>query len=229
MGWILLAVFIGITWLVGSQLGKHSTTSSIVSYSVGLLVATLTSPFIVISIQNSKAWFNGFDNQEQYQSAKKVGIDNPEDYAKHLQDKEALRLKRMAEAEAAASHQRMLEAAKKEREKAERKHQLAQREANCRTDLSCFGERNMGDAVYVCKKGVEKQAKYDFQWLDEGIFNPTFSSMRWKNQSDGIVTYIGSKLKLQNGFGAWQYYTYYCDFDTQNDRVTGIRLVEGQR
>jgi len=30
-------------------------------------------------------------------------------------------------------------------------------------------------------------------------------------KSEGIVTTIGDKIKMQNGFGAWQHMTYECD------------------
>jgi hypothetical protein len=54
-----------------------------------------------------------------------------------------------------------------------------------------------------------------------------FSHFRWKNAENrdaGIVTYIGDKVKFQNGYGAWQRVTYECDFDPTGESVLDIRI-----
>lgn len=90
-----------------------------------------------------------------------------------------------------------------------------------------LGRKNSSDSVYICQRAVEMLAKYDFKWTD-GILEPKFSRYRWKSQKDGRVTYIGDKIKLQNGFGAWQNIIYECDYDPAIKKVTDVRGAPGR-
>ena len=84
----------------------------------------------------------------------------------------------------------------------------------------------------ICVHYIEKLARYDFEWTD-GWLDYKFTHFRWKNQNKGIITFIGDKIKLQNGFGAWQHYTYACDYSPNKDadeigNVLDVRLREGR-
>lgn len=100
-------------------------------------------------------------------------------------------------------------------------------EAECQQDLKCWGEKYSIDAAVYCRKPIERISKYSFEWTD-GMFEPRFSHYRWKDQSKGYITYVGDKIKLQNGFGAWIDYTYECDFDPAANAVLDIRAGQGR-
>ena len=100
-------------------------------------------------------------------------------------------------------------------------------EAACKADLSCWGEKHSISAAVYCDDYVEKLAQYDHEWTD-GMLEPKFSHYRWKNIDKGIVTYIGDKIKFQNGFGAWQNYVYECDFDPATETILDVRAQAGR-
>jgi hypothetical protein len=94
-------------------------------------------------------------------------------------------------------------------------------------ELKCLGEKFDVESTVACRPLVERLAKNDFQWTD-GWLEPKFSHYRWGDKARGVVTYIGDKIKFQNGFGAWGYYTYQCDFDTRSKRVVDVRATPGR-
>ena len=100
-------------------------------------------------------------------------------------------------------------------------------DAECIKTLQCWGERHMVDASVRCDDFVERLAKNNFEWTD-GILEPKFSHYRWKNETTGEVTYIGDKIKFQNGFGAWIFHTYECDLDATGQSVTDVRARPGR-
>ena len=102
----------------------------------------------------------------------------------------------------------------------------------CQQDLQCWGNKHSIRATFVCKPYIEKLAKYDFEWTD-GWLDSKFSHFRWKNRKEGAITFLGDKIKLQNGFGAWQSYVYECDYlpnkdKNENGTVLDIRVREGK-
>lgn len=97
----------------------------------------------------------------------------------------------------------------------------------CRKSLKCWGEKHDASAAVRCRGPVERLAKNDFEWAD-GWTEPKFSHYRWKNAQTGELTYIGDKIKFQNGFGAWIYHTYECDLDATGARVTDVRARPGR-
>ena len=74
---------------------------------------------------------------------------------------------------------------------------------------------------------VERLAKYSFEWTD-GVLGSKFTHFRWLNKEKGTVTFIGDKIKFQNGFGAWGNYIYECDFDPKSNVVIDVRAREGR-
>jgi len=78
-----------------------------------------------------------------------------------------------------------------------------------------------------CTGPVERLAKNNFEWTDRW-FEPKFTQYRWKDKKRGIVTHIGDKIKYQNGFGAWVYHIYECDFDAATNTVLDVRARPGR-
>jgi hypothetical protein len=97
----------------------------------------------------------------------------------------------------------------------------------CRQNLKCLGDQHLVSADVRCKRVVEALAKYSSEWTD-GLLEMKFSHYRWKNEAAGILTYVGDKVKFQNGFGAWQNMVYECDFDTVADRPIDARAQPGR-
>lgn len=100
-------------------------------------------------------------------------------------------------------------------------------DAECRKTLGCWAERHSASAAVRCRAPVERLARNNFEWTD-GWLESKFSHYRWKNQATGEVTYIGDKIRFQNGFGAWIIHTYECDLNAAGDTVTAVRANPGQ-
>jgi len=110
------------------------------------------------------------------------------------------------------------------RKKAEENRAQARKErSQCNKSLQCWGDRNSRDAEIGCRDKIERFAKYDFKWVD----GYKFSRFKWHRKPNS-VTFIGDKIKFQNGFGAWQHYTYECDFDTKNRTALTVRVKPGR-
>lgn len=99
-------------------------------------------------------------------------------------------------------------------EKAKQEKEIAAKAKaeQCRQDIQCWAEEAFVAASSACTVAVQSLAKWDYEWTD-GWTEPKFARYRWKNKDKGIVTYMGDKLKLQNGFGAWKRVSYSCDYD----------------
>jgi len=134
--------------------------------------------------------------------------------------------------ESSAWRVKKAEVAEQKRKDEEEKRRLeamqqAAKELQCRNDLQCWAEKFNIDASIDCRRYVERLAKNNFEWFD-GAFEPKFSHFRWKNRPQGVVSYIGDKIKFQNGFGAWIIHTYECDFDTTKKTVVDVRARAGR-
>jgi hypothetical protein len=105
--------------------------------------------------------------------------------------------------------------------------QIAKENAACKLDLHCWGNKHIASPGFICKKSIEKLSKYDFEWTD-GVFEKKFSRFKWKNQKLGYLTYVGDKIKFQNGFGAWQNMIYSCDIDPDNGTVMDVMALPGR-
>jgi hypothetical protein len=119
------------------------------------------------------------------------------------------------------------EEAERARQAAARKAQQEAEEAQCRQSLQCWGDRNSLWAATLCDDAVERLAKYSHEWTD-GWLDAKFTHFRWKDQGHGVMTYIGDKIRFQNGFGAWQPHVYECDLDTHTHTVLAARAQPGR-
>lgn len=99
-------------------------------------------------------------------------------------------------------------------------------EAACKKDLQCLANKNHIVAEVYCDDNIEKIAKYSYEWID-GFGQSKFSHFRWKDINKGYITYIGDKIRFQNGFGAWQNIRYECDFDTESKSVLAYSAKPG--
>jgi tetratricopeptide (TPR) repeat protein len=97
----------------------------------------------------------------------------------------------------------------------------------CREDLACVGEKALVAAAVRCRPEVERLAAHNFEWTD-GWLESKFSHYRWRDRNQAIVTFVGDKIKYQNGFGAWTLSIYECDFDTKTERVVDVRAHAGR-
>ena len=97
----------------------------------------------------------------------------------------------------------------------------------CRKTLKCWAEKHTSNAEVYCRRPVELMAKNNFEWTDS-FLESKFTHYRWKNQARGEVTYVGDRIKFQNGFGAWIFHTYECDLDGTGEKVLDVRARPGR-
>ncbi len=90
-------------------------------------------------------------------------------------------------------------------------------------DLQYWGDKHSLRATRPCQRVIEQLAKYDYEWTD-GWLGTKFGSFAWKDRKSGVLTYFGSEIKFQNGFGAWQKMNYACDYDPKTETVLDVRI-----
>lgn len=100
-------------------------------------------------------------------------------------------------------------------------------DGECRQDLDCWAKRHEAAAMTDCQRQIDRRAKYDTRW-DSGWLTPMFTRINWSNRDAGRLTYIGDKVKFQNGFGAWAPMIYACDYDPEAKAVLDVRVREGR-
>jgi hypothetical protein len=110
---------------------------------------------------------------------------------------------------------------------AERAVADANKEADCRQDLQCWGDKHLIAAGVWCRDSIEKLAKYQAEWTDRW-YEQKFSRFRWADRTKGTLGYTGDKVKFQNGFGAWSPMTYSCEFDPLAAKVLKVDASEGR-
>lgn len=98
-------------------------------------------------------------------------------------------------------------------------------DGKCKSDLQCWGDKNIFAAGAYCKNDIEKLAKFSARWSD-GVLK--FSRSRWLNKEQATLTFIGDKIEFQNGFGAYQNHIYECDFDPASNTVLDVRATPGR-
>lgn len=97
--------------------------------------------------------------------------------------------------------------------------------AACRADIKCTGERNAIFASFACQREMEAQAKYAARWPDD---HPSWFYNEWRDAEKSAIVYLGDRLQLQNGFGAWENYIYSCTYDPDSDHVIEVFLAAGR-
>lgn len=142
------------------------------------------------------------------------------DNRKAKKEQEARQIHAEAQAKKRNIEQARIKAQEKEANKKEE-------EDVCKQNIQCWGDKHLLSATISCQPWVEKLAKYDHQWTD-GWTETKFSRFKWYDPAAKTVTYIGDKIKFQNGFGAWQHMIYECDYDTLGQKVLNVRATPGR-
>jgi hypothetical protein len=198
----------------------------------GLVISC--AAFSVIAILTLRAKDKGFDGIYEQYKANSLGLYNKTDWNSYLVAEE----KRRADLAAAEETRRRQEMAQQaEAEERRKKQEAAQKVADaaralaeaatCAKDLHCLGEKYFPDATVACTPLVERIAKNNFEWIDKW-YETKFSHYRWKDRPVAVITYLGDKIKYQNGFGAWTLSIYECDFDTKTKTVVDVRAMAGR-
>jgi hypothetical protein len=105
--------------------------------------------------------------------------------------------------------------------------QKAEAEAKCAVDLQCLGDKKIISASFKCAPLIERLAKNNFEWID-AWYETKLSHFRWKDKDAKIITFIGDRIKFQNGFGAWVISKYECDYNALLDIVLDVRASPGR-
>ncbi|EMD1178637.1 hypothetical protein VP758_005268 [Vibrio harveyi] len=93
----------------------------------------------------------------------------------------------------------------------------------CDEDIDCIGLKNSYKASAHCIKYIEMLSNGKHKWVD--ISNERrFSHYRWFEDSM-IITYIGNNIKIENGFGLWEQYSYECDYSLKEGGILALRLT----
>lgn len=183
--------------------------------SIGFWGAVLLI-YPLIKAEEREATEAGFIGADDYKEATKVGIKDPSAWI--ARKAEVAEQKRIEEAEKRK--------ARDEQERIEAERQAAE-DARCRNDIQCWGAKFEIEAGFACRPYVERLAKNNFEWYD-GMLEPKFSHLKWRNKQQTLISYIGDKIKFQNGFGAWIIHTYECDYDPSRKAVVDVRARAGR-
>jgi predicted nucleic acid-binding Zn-ribbon protein len=125
------------------------------------------------------------------------------------------------------ARQRLAEAEAQRAAERDREAQIAQsREAACRADAKCWGERHIVGATIACRRAAEAQARYSVRW-PEGWLAREFPGVDWHDREAGTLTYVGF-AEFQNGFNAWTPYIIGCLYDPATDSVVRTELKPGR-
>jgi hypothetical protein len=167
-----------------------------------------TAPVLIVLLLGVGGIFLVLHNTDkQAPSATPVADSKPESVISQKRDADELARKKQLEAD---------ELARKQAE-----------EAKCRTDLQCIGDKKSIEATFKCVPIIERLAKNNFEWTDRW-YEPKFGRFRWKDQKNLVVTYLGDKIKFQNGFGAWILSRYECDYNIATGTVLDARASAGR-
>ncbi|SOC83078.1 hypothetical protein SAMN05421890_1522 [Ensifer adhaerens] len=244
LGFVAAAGF--IVWnLVGVVFAKGRRRKKLRLAGVGciLLVASLVG---LVYAGDQAAREAGYEDMADQNAARKAGISDPAAWKIQRDQEKKGRLAEKAKADEAAAAERAAAAAlaKEKTDKEEQERLSAQKkadeaaeaeriasaeakkaqEAKCRADLQCWAEDAFVSASIACKVAVQSLAKWDYEWTDSWS-EPKLERYRWKDKAKGIVTYIGTKIKFQNGFGAWKHMTYFCDYDPTSKVVVSASAI----
>ncbi|KZB73274.1 hypothetical protein AUQ43_18530 [Thalassospira sp. MCCC 1A01148] len=219
----LVSLVLAVVWLVLSLIRKDQRTK----YSkrtglafLAMFVLLVAGGYFADADMNESAIEAGFAGKDEMNAAKNAGFTDPLAYRDHLADQKA-KAEAGAQAAADAAAKALAEAEVAAREKAEAEA------VACRQSVSCYGDKYIASASVYCPDQIERLAKWDHEWTD-GMLEMKFSHYRWKDKEAGIVDFIGDKLKMQNGFGAWQNVIYVCTFSTDPEMVLEVSAEPGR-
>lgn len=210
-----------------SQRLRLPTPRGFKSFVLVFVLAVAGMGAMVVDADNQKARQDGYANKSDLDEAKRLGLTSQIELDA-FRAKEATRLaeqQKIAVAKAKIEEAATTERAKVAEQRAAEREKKAQED--CRQTLSCWAEKAESAAAAYCKSHIENLAKYTFEWTG-GIFAPTFSHYKWRSKEAGVITFIGDQIKFQNGFGAFQPHTYYCDYAPATNTVLSVTAEPGR-
>ncbi|QXZ71883.1 hypothetical protein [Agrobacterium sp. S7/73] len=231
--WILVCGF--VLWSVVSMVWRKDHRKLLKRRAIaGFVVGVGVLAGIGFSFDRD-AKMAGFASMEDQSRANKAGIADAAIWADIKKADEIVRVQRAAdeaektrlveaERQAKADEDAKTAALAAEAQRRKDEEESKAKDVACRADIQCWGEEGWAAATARCPNEIEKLAKWDFEWTDSWS-ETKLSHYRWKSQKDGIVTYIGDKLKMQNGFGAWKHVRYTCDFDPVTKTVLDVSAL----
>ena len=231
--WILACGF--VLWSLVSMVWRKAHRRSLKRRAIaGFAVGVVALAGIGFSFDRD-AKIAGFESATDQSLAKEAGITDAAIWANTKKANEIAHAERVieeaeksrlaeAQQKAKADEEARVAALAAEAQKLKEEEARKAKVAECRADIQCWGEDGWAAATARCPDEIAKLAKWDFEWTDSWS-EAKFSHYRWKSQKDGIVTYIGDKLKMQNGFGAWKHVRYTCDFDPVTKTVLNVSAL----
>lgn len=178
---ILLSVWYLARWII-SKSERKSHFRKRFFLSGGVVVLAIVGAGIFGGQQIEKEAIEaGFETSEDYLAAKRENVTDPaawaaivrerESEAKSRAETEASKAKVAAEEEAAraAVEAKAAEAERRATEEAETavaEEQRLAKEAECKRELSCWGEKASTVAMFNCPHLVERMVRYDYEWTD---------------------------------------------------------------
>jgi hypothetical protein len=202
-------------WIILQSFRRKAKLIALASF-VGMVFAAV----MVVREGGLEAQQKGFLDAADMRAAKEAGIIDPTAW----QSRRDQLAKQTQETERAESERAKAEQAEAERAKAEAERARADA---CERDLKCIGNEKSIEATIACQPWVERMAKNDFQWTDPW-YEGKFGRFRWQDKTNGTITYVGDKIKFQNGFGAWVRSMYECDYNFRTKSVADVRVRPGQ-
>jgi hypothetical protein len=186
-------------------------------------VALVAGMSLAAKYSDQEAKQLGFNDGSSYREAQQKGLST-----QSALDAEHLKEAQKAADDAALEKQKAIaDAAAADRASDAEEAKTKSDNETCSMDLHCWGEKHAIEATFACKPLVERLAKYQFEWTD-GWLDTKFTKYGWNDQNTGVVTYVGDKIKFQNGFGAWQYMTYRCDYNPNTKTVANVDAAPGR-
>lgn len=154
----------------------------------------------LLSAADENARRAGYEDLTDKSEAENAGISDPAVWKVLREEQKKKRVSDQVKADEAAAVERIAAAA------------IAKQDAGSKEAERLAAQKKADEAAEAERVAVQSLAKWDYEWTDSWS-EPKLERYRWKDKRKGIVTYIGTKIKFQNGFGAWKHMTYFCDFD----------------
>jgi|GEM_PF-1832733 len=106
--------------------------------------------------------------------------------------------------------------------------EIQKRKTACQLDDYCSAkEAFTAEAQVNCQRGIERMAKYRFEWTDRWT-QPKFNRFKWADSTKTRVQAVGNYINLENGFGAWQPHIYLCEVRISDDNIVDIKMEPGR-
>lgn len=96
-------------------------------------------------------------------------------------------------------------------------------DAQCRQQISCWGERHYTQASVYCESATERQTTNEVKWTHRWESNFTFPI--WVDPSAGIIGLNSRQVAIKNTFGSWVPVEVSCFYNPSTERVTRVNIM----